>query len=469
MILAKIFRTLTLIILLSGFCKVSLAQSNEIKSFSLKEAQDYAALHHVSTKNAKIDIDLAKKKVWETTAIGLPQVNASVQYQDMLDVPVTLLPDFITPAVYAVNENMFGLTPTQELPEAEFFPAKFGTQHNLSYGGTVSQLIFNGQYLVGLQAARTFLDISKQGSEKTEIETRQAVAGTYILVTVLKENKKLLDNMLPVTERMVFEAEESFRNGMIDDITRDQVKLNLTNIKNSLIALERNIEVTERLLKFQMGLDLADHIMLKDSVNGLLTQMNPEPILASALKLENHIDYRMMKTQEKFQWLNMKKEQSSYLPVISGFYTYQERAMRNEFDFLDKNGDWFPTSIIGLQMDIPIFSSFSRQSKVQQARLSLEKTKNLVNQVAQGLQLNAEQCRINFNSALDKFRKESDNYQLADNIYKKTNIKFKEGIASSTEVTLATNQYLTTETGYYNAILELLLAKLNYDKAVNNQ
>lgn len=274
MIPVKFFLKLSLLLFITVISGVILAQQTDIKSFSMEEAQDYAVNNYVLNKNAKIDIALAKKKIWETTAIGLPQINGTIQYQDMLDVPTTLLPDFITPAVVGINERYFGLTPTQDLPATEFFPAKFGTQHNLTYGGTLSQLIFNGQYLVGLQAARTFLDVSKQSSEKTEIETRQTVATTYVLLSVLKENEKLLDDMLPVTERMVFEADESFKNGLIDDITRDQVKLNLTNIKNSITALERNIEVTERLLKFQMGLDLSANITLKDSVKGLLNQLN---------------------------------------------------------------------------------------------------------------------------------------------------------------------------------------------------
>lgn len=469
MILARTLRTLPILLMITGITLSGRAQTKEIKYFSLKEAQDYAVNNSYTNKNSQIDVMMAKKKVWETKAIGLPQINGSVQYQDMLDIPTTLLPDFITPSVVEINKRLFGLEPTSDIPGTQFFPAKFGTQHNMSVGATLSQLIFSGQYIVGLQAIQTFYEMTNENKQKTDIETRQAVANTYTLLSVLKENIKVLKDMLPTTERMVFEADESFKNGLIDDITRDQVKLNLTIVHNNINALERNIDVTERLLKFQMGMEQTEAIALKDSVKGLINQLDLNPILTSGLNIDNHIDYRMIKTQEKVQWLNLRKEQSTYLPVISGFYTFQQKAMRNTFDIFDSKGVWYPTSIIGVQMDIPIFSSFSRQSKVKQARLALEKAQNLTKQVAQGLELTAEQSRTTFNSALEKYKEETDNYQLADNIFKKTNVKFKEGIASSTEVTLATNQFLSSEAGYYNSILELLIAKLNYEKAINNQ
>ncbi len=454
--------------LLLALCGRVLAQDKEIKVFSLKEAQDYAVTNSYSTRNAAIDLDLAKKKIWETTAIGLPQVNGSVQYQDYLDIPTTLLPDFITPAVVAVNQNLFGLSPTSPLPETQFFPAQFGTQHNLSVGGTVSQLIFNGQYLVGLQASRTFYQMSDRSQEKARIEIRQTVANTYLLLLVARENKKLLEEGVSLLERTVYETEEMYKGGFVEDLTVDQMKLNLTNLRNGISALDRQIELSDKLLKFQMGLDVNSTLELKDSIPLLISQFHLEPILTTGLRLNDHIDFRLMETQEKLQWLNMKKEQANYLPVITGFYSYQQRAMRSEFDFFQKDKDWFPTSIIGLQMDVPIFSSFMKSSKVQQARLSLDKARISKQQVSQGLQLDAEQARTVFNNSLEKFNSENENRKLAENIYRKTNIKFKEGISTSLEMTQSYNQYLTTQSNYFNALLEVMTAKIKYDKATSN-
>ena len=445
-------------------------QTREVKAFTLKEAQDYAVQNSFASRNAALDLKIAKEKVWETTAIGLPQINATLQYQDMLDVPTTLLPDFITPAVAAINEHYFGLSPTTELPATQFFPAKFGTQHNMTAGATLSQLIFNGQYLVGLQAVRTFYQITNQSRVKSDIETRQTVTNTYILLVVTQENRKILQEGINTMERTLYETQEMFKNGFVEDLNVDQMQLNLTNLKNAISSLDRQVEVIDKLLKFQMGLDVNTTILAKDSLPGLLSQMKLDPILETGLNVQNHIDYQLMQTQEKLQWLNFKREQSNYLPVLSGFFTYQQRAMRDQFNFTKggSEGIWYPTTIIGVQMDIPIFSSNMKHAKVQQARYSLEKARLAKDQVAQALTLDAEQSKTTFNNALDKFNKEKDNLKLAQNIYDKTNRKFKEGISSSLELTQAYNQYLTTETNYFNAIFELLNAKTKYDKAVNN-
>ncbi|MCX6269872.1 MAG: TolC family protein [Bacteroidetes bacterium] len=470
MTLVRKTHPLTGMLMLLGLLSGGNIHGQEIKSFSLKEAQDYAVQNSYASRNAALDLKIAHEKVWETTAIGLPQINGSIQYQDMLDVPTTLLPDFITPAVVGVNEHLFGLNPTTDIPANQYFAAKFGTQHNLSIGGTLSQLIFNGQYIVGLQAVKTFYKMTNQSKDKSDIETRQTVANTYYLLVVTTENRKILQEGVSIMERTLFETQEMFKNGFVEDMNVDQMQLNLTNLKNAISALDRQIEVVDKLLKFQMGLDVNSTIIARDSLKGLLSQMKLDPILQTGLNLNNHIDYKMMETQEKLQWLNYKREQSNYLPVVSGFFTYQQKAMRDKFNFTEggSTGLWYPTTIIGVQMDVPIFSSFMKHAKVQQARLSLDKAKLAKEQVAQGLVLDAEQSRTSFNTALDKFNKETDNLKLAENIYQKTNKKFKEGLSTSLDLTQAYNQYLTTQSNYFSAIFDLLNARNKYDKAINN-
>jgi len=444
------------------------AQTGGDQSFSLKEAQDYALQHSYAMRNATIDLDLAKKKIWETTAIGLPQINASVDYSNMLEIPTTLLPDFITPSIVAVNQQLFGLTPTQAIPETQFFPAQFGTKHNMTIGGTVSQLVFSGEYIVGLQASKTYYDISKKGQEKTAVDVRELVTQSYYQVLVTREAARITKSQLSTLEKLVYEAKEAEKNGLIEDITLHQLEINLDQLRNGVNSVERGVEITERLLKFQMGVDVNSAIILKDSLGSFMGQMNRELLPNPNFSPVNHISYKLFETQEKLQVLGLKREQSLYLPTLSAFYTYQKNAMRSEFNVFESGQDWYPTSIVGLNLSIPIFSSGMRYFKVQQAKLNVLKMRINKEQIGQGLMLEAEAARITYNNAVETYLTDTRNKELSSSIYDKSLKKFKEGLISSTELTTIQNQYLTSLNNYYGSVYKLLEAKTKYDKSINN-
>jgi len=443
------------------------AQSVKVNPLTLKEAQDYAVKNHYLVKNSKIDVEIAKKKIWETAAMGLPQINASIQYQDFLDIPTTLLPDFISPLVYYVNQEKFGLTPTVPQGEVGYAPVQFGTQHNASAGATLSQLIFNGQYIIGLQATKIFLLYSQENFDKTVIDVRNSVAVSYMALAIQKENRRLLVEGKELVSKTLYETKEQFKNGFVEDIVVDQLQLNLTNLENTITAVDRQIQVSDKLLKFQIGIEIKDSIILKDSIGSLLQTIKLEPVVSNNFRLEDHIDYKLLSVNEKLNYLNYRREQSTYLPTLSGYYSYTDNAMRNDFSFFDFSQKWYPTSIVGIKMEIPIFSSGMRWAKVQQAKLALEKAKNMKTAGGEALTIDAELARTTFNSNLENYKKENDNMRLANNIYSKTNQKFKEGLVSSTDITTAYNQYLNTQTAYYQSVFTLLNAKIKLDKALS--
>lgn len=443
------------------------AQNSNDKSFSLKEIRDYALQHSYAMRNAGIDIDLARKKIWETTAIGLPQINGSLEYQNMLDIPTTLLPDFISPAIIAVNQNLFGLTPTSSVPTDQFFPAQFGTKHNLNIGGTLTQLIFSGEYIVGLQASRTYFDVSKKNLEKSSIDVCELVTQSYYQVLVTREAAKITRDQLKTLERLVYEAKEAEKNGLIEDITLNQLEMNLEQLRNGVSSVERGVEITECLLKFQMGLDVNEKIELEDSLSTLIGQLSKDLVTSADFNPIKHIDYSIFETQEKLQYLSLRREQSTYLPTLSAFYTYQRYAMWSEFNTIGEQY-MYPTSILGINLTLPIFSSGMKCSKVQQAKLNLLKMKNSKEQISQGLILGAESARIEYNNAVEKYISDNNNKILSSNIYEKSLKKFSEGLITSTELTTIQNQYLGALNSYYGSLYNLLAAKIKYDKATNN-
>jgi outer membrane protein TolC len=327
-------------------------------------------------------------------------------------------------------------------------------------------LIFSGQYIVGLHASKVFYQLSEDSYKKSEIDARFNVANTYYLILVLKQNKEILEKSLVTLQKTVFEAEQTNKQGFIEDITVDEMKINLITLQNAITSIEGQIQTSQKLLKFQMGMDINQEIVLSDSLESFVNESLLQPVIANQPDLNRMIDYQIFQTQIKLQKLNLQREKSAFLPTISGFYTYKTSAMRTEFDIFKSGKDWFPTSILGVNIDIPIFSSGSRLVKVQQAKLNLQKMEVAQMQVAEGLKLEASQATINFNTSIEKYKKEKINKDLASKIYQTTLTKFNQGVATSVELTQAYSQYLNSESSFHLSLLDMLSAKLKLDKAM---
>lgn len=448
----------------------SIFSQNDTLLIDLKQAQQMALNNNQNVKNAQIDLKIAKKKIWETTAIGLPQVSGQVSYNDMLDIPTTLIPDFISPAVYGVLLQE-GLIPPSHMPtgETQYFATKFGTQHNASYKLQASQLIFNGAYIVGLQASKIFYQLSDQSYIKKNQEIVDNVTGSYYLVLVAHESIRILDSSYQTIEKSARELKQIADAGLADETDAEQLNVTAMNIKNTLQRMKRQLEVSERLLKFQMGIDLDKPIKLTDNLDKLLGQINFTSVLADTFNLEKNINYKLLETQEKLSKLNLQREKSNFLPSIVGFFSYQKSAMRSEFDIFDKNKPWYPTKVIGLTVDIPIFSSGQRLMKVQEAKLELEKMKNTKEQAVEGLKMEYSNARNAYLNSLESYIQNKESYALATKIYNRWQIKFKEGVASSMELTTQQNQYLSAQANYYNSIFELLSAKIKLERMLNQE
>lgn len=448
----------------------SVFSQNDTLILDLIQAQQMALSNNQNVKNAQIDLKIAKKKIWETTAIGLPQVSGQVSYNDMLDIPTTLIPDFISPAVYGVLLQE-GLIPPSHMPsgEPQYFAAKFGTQHNASYKLQASQLIFNGAYIVGLQASKIFYQLSDQSYIKKNQEVVDNVTNSYYLVLVAHESIRILDSSYQTIEKSAKELKQIADAGLADETDAEQLNVTAMNIKNTLQRMKRQVEVSERLLKFQMGIDLDKPIKLTDNLDKLLGQINFTSVLADTFNLEKNINYKLLETQEKLSKLNLQREKSNFLPSIVGFFSYQKSAMRSEFDIFDGNKPWYPTKVIGLTIDIPIFSSGQRLMKVQEAKLELEKMKNTKEQAAEGLKMEYSNARNAYLNSFESYIQNRESYALATKIYNRWQLKFKEGVASSMELTTQQSQYLTAQANYYNSIFELLSAKIKLERMLNQE
>ncbi len=421
--------------------------------FSLREAQDYAVKHSKQTKNARLDVKMARKKIWETAADGMPQINAGVAYQNYLRLPTTLLPAQI------FDPNA---------PPGSFVELKFGTQHNAAIDVTATQLIFRGSYIVGLQASRVYRRFMEENLEKSEILVKESVSSTYYLILLAERTREILSTSLENLKRTLYETDELYKAGFAEETDVQQFQLSVNDLETQVKSLGTQIRISYKLLSYQMGMETVETIVLTDTLDDILDRIDAEDSVTRQLELERHIDFRMAKTQEQASLLTWKNEKAAYLPSVSMFFTHSLNAQREDFNFFKKSGEqWFASTVLGFNFNVPIWSSGMRKAKVAQAKLELEKARNTKNYVAEGLELGLMQARSDFLDALDKKDNNEGNVDLAKIIYEKTLVKFKEGTATSLELTQTYNQYLAAESNYTGSVVELLNAKIQLDKALN--
>jgi len=446
-----------------SICNIASGQEESKMSFSLEEALNYAVDNNHSIKNAVLDAGISKSKVREVTAMGFPQINGEINYQNFIDIPTQVIPA----KVFDPGDNTDRLV-----------PVKFGTSNNAYAKITATQLLFDGTYIVGLQAAKVYLKLSMNSLTKSQIEVKDLVSQTYFMVLVAEENEKILTRNYENIKSILDETKVLNKNGFVEDIEVEQLELTLSNLFNSLAKVKGQVNVSYRLLKFQMGIGVDQPITLTDSLKGLLSGINIEifePVefaagdsvgqpLIKELDVENHIDLVLLRTQESLMTLNLKKEKFTRLPTVGAFATYSKNTFSNSLDF----PDWYPTTIWGINVSMPIFDSYGQSSKIKQARFELEKIQNQRIQMEQNLRMQAVNAQIEFEIAYTQSDIEEKNMKLAKKILDKTIVMHREGMSSSTDVTVANNQYLTTQGNYYSSIFDLLKSKNKLDKALNN-
>ncbi len=456
---------LNIIIIFLGF----ILNAQEIKTveFDVNQAVDYAMENNLTIKNSQSEIAKAKWKVWETTAIGLPQVNATIDYNLYPDIPTQYMPDFITPAIIGANTYYFGLTPVAPLPEeGEKFAVQFGNKHNMNYGASVSQLIFSGEYIVGLMAARTYKLLSEQNFDKAKIELKATVKLAYYMVLIANQSKEILIENYKNIEKLHIETQKLVDVGFASQSQADQMKILELTLKNQISSLERQEELSVLMLKFHLGLIPQDSLILTTKLDELVKEISLE-IVGTEFDVNANMDYQLMTTQVALAKLNLKRSMSTTLPTLTGFYSYSENAQNDSLIFIDNTKEWNPTSVVGLKLSIPIFSSGQRTAVIQQRKIEYNIAENQKQMVEQQLNIKFYQTKSNYLNALETLLNQKENLDLSKKIYNETLIKYKEGAASSMDLTQNQNQYLQNEASYYQSLLQLLNSKTELEKLLN--
>lgn len=446
-----------LIIIFFALINSAFGQQSQELRLSLVDAQTFAIQNNRSIQSARIDVSSAEKKVWETIASGLPQINFAANYQHQFVVPqlsfgpvldVTSLPEgFLT------RSDLIGAY--RDAP-----PVSLGVKNNTTFDFTLSQLIFSGEYLVGLQAMRVLKQVTEKTLVKTEDQTKEVVATTYYLILVLDENARLLQASLKSTDQTYNELVKLNEAGFNEDTDVDQVKISRSNIQTLLNSITSQKELSFKLLKYQLGVDFDQQVFLTDSLSGIIDQGNLMYLASPEFNLNKNIDYQMIVNQEKISALMLKRQQSKLLPTISGFYRHQEQTNQPAFNFAVKD-------IAGVSLTLPIVTSGQRMATISQAKFDLQKSRLNVVNVEQGLQMEYETAKNSYETAYSNYSVNKESMDLARKVYDKTIIKYREGVSSSFELTQNQAQFLTAESNYYNSVLSLLNAKAKLDRILS--
>lgn len=444
---------LTLVIL--GLCFKGISQdSKEVLKLSLTEAQDFALQNNRAMKNAKIDVLSADKRIWETIAMGLPQLGFSANYQHQFVVPELSFGSYLDPS--SLPEGF--ITNTDIMKAYKQSPkVPLGVPDNTTFDFTLSQLIFSGEYIVGLQATRVFKEISVNSLAKTESSTKETVAGTYHLYLVLCESLRVLKASLASVDQTYKDAQKMNEQGFNEETDVDQIKISLSNLQRLVASVESQREVSLKLLKYQLGMDISQNVELTDSLPAMIQQGNIQYLAAPVFDYEKSIDYKIVRNLESSSALFVRREESKYLPTVSAFYRRHEQTHQPSFNFAVKD-------LVGVGLNIPIFTSGTRTSRVGQAKFDLEKARINSENAAQGLILEFETALTTYQTAHGNFLTNSESILLSRKVYLKTLVKYKEGISTSFELAQNQSQFLAAEQAYYTSILTLLNAKAKLDR-----
>ncbi|MEX0996773.1 MAG: TolC family protein [Flavobacteriaceae bacterium] len=439
-----------LIISLFLISVIGFAQEQKSYNFSLEEAVNFAIDSNYTAINAKREVLAALKQKWETTATGLPQINAGVDYRNNLKQPVSLIPAEFT-----------GGEP------GTFEPVIFGVPQTMTATATLNQLLFDGSYIVALQASKTFLEYSKNLEEKTTSMVRKEVINAYGTVLLSQENIKILESNQETLAKNLNETSEIFKNGLAEEEDVEQLQITLSNIETQLNNSKRVLELSQQLFNITLGIDLDANVTLTESLDNLIIQNIDLQLLAEDLSLENNIDYKIANNFTEQRRLELKLEKFKALPTLSAFINYGTQANSNTFTFLDSDQRWFQSSIAGVSLQVPIFSSLGRTAKTQRAEIAFDQAKTEFDETVQRIKLEAHSAKNSYQFAIEKYENSKNNLNLAERIERKNQIKFFEGLSSSFDLRQAQLQLYTAQQEYLQSILDVIVQKAELERILN--
>ena len=424
----------------------------QVHKFSLEQAIEFALENNYSAINAGRDLTDAQKQKWETIATGLPQISGDVSYQNQLKQQVSLIP-----AEFGGGEP------------GTFIPIVFGQPQTANASATLRQQIFDGSYIVGVQAAKTFIQYSKNNKEKTDLEIRKAVVEAYGNVLLAKESVDIFRKNKANLEKNLLETQKLYENGLGEEESVEQLQITLSSIDNQLKNSLRLQDITLQMLNLVLGIDINDPTILTENLNDLAQQQIRPDLLESEFIMEGNVDFKIATNLFEQRELELKLQKSMALPTLNAFINYGSTAYSDSFNFFSNEVEWFESSVFGLDLHIPIFSSLGRSAKTQRAKIAVDQAKTQLSETEQNLRLQYEKAKSDYLFSIEEYNTAKENLGLAERIENKNQIKYEEGIATSFELRQAQTQLYNAQQEYLQSMVEVINKKTELQVVLNTK
>ena len=440
--------------------------AQQLNRFSVKQAVDYALKNSVDVRNALLNLQIQKQINREITSAAFPQISGGVSANYFPNVAVQSFPNFIAAATYGVlekervkdgNGNSI-ISPS----DFGFVQAQFGTNYTASGGVDISQLLFDGQVFVGLQARDASLDFIKKQTAVTEEMINVNVQKIYYQLVVGRQQITSIDANIDRFQKLLTDTKEIYNNGFAEKLDVDKVSVQLNNLLTEKLKVENQLRAGNASLKFLLNMPQKDTLVLTDSLTEEELKNN---ILDKNYNYADRKEYQLLEVGKKLGEYNIKRYQLSYLPTVALYGNYYKNAQRNKFNFFN-DGQWFTSSLIGMKISVPIFDGFAKAARVNKTKLELQQTNNTMEQLKAAIDNDVEQANLKFSSSIITMDNQKKNMELAAKVYNTTKLKYEQGLGSNQEIYAAQTELKVSQNNYYGALYDAIIAKIDFLKAV---
>ena len=421
--------------------------------YSLQEAIQYGTTHNINVKNTQTDAQSAESRIGEIRAVGLPQVSASVSLLDNLIIQRAFLP-----AVF-FDQN----APSDAPPIA----VQFGVKYSGNAALQLNQILFNAQWLLGLKAAQAYRELAVKNITQSKIQVAESVSKAYYSVLVAEERAKLLDLNIQRLDSLTREMGAMNQKGFVEKLDVDRLEVSLNNLKTERTKVQNLVDLSYYMLKFQMGMKLDEQILLTDRINEADVDRIAAEVKAddgSNFSYDQRIDYSILKNNLQLSEMDVENNKRGYYPTVAAFAGYGYNTGRNSFGDVFSS-PWFNNANIGLSINIPVFDGFTKKYKIQQAKFTVDKVKQGLSLVEQSIDLQIRSANITIVNGLETLKTQKRNLALAQEVVRVSKIKYQSGTGSNIEVINAESALKEAQTNYFASLYDLLLAKVDLDKA----
>ena len=420
-------------------------KTKQVYAFSLEECVTFAKNNNVQVKNSLLAIEAQIQTNREIGAAAFPTIGTNAGVNDFIKIPTSLLP-----------AQIFGGA------AGTYIPVQFGTKYNANYGINFQQLLFDGQVFVALKARASSLQWQKKNAALTEEAIKTNIYKIYYQLSASKTQLNILDANIERLSKLAHDAEVMYKNGFAEKLDVDKVSVQLNNLQTEKIKANNSVAIGFMGLKMLMGMPVNDSLALTEVIDE--KSLDKDVLVENDFQYGVRKDFQYLSETKKLTEFNVKRYQLSYLPTISFSGSTSKNALRTKFDFFE-GGSWFNTTMISLNINLPLFNGFARDARLKKTKIELQQIENQLGGLKNNIDNEITQAKLNYMSSVATMQFQKKNMQLAEAVYQQTKKKFETGTGSNTEISAAQADLVTAQNNYMNALYSALIAKVDLLKA----